>query len=566
MSGRYYLQLTIVIVLTLLMGACSSEGTVEPTQPPGDLQTEASPSEEPTEEESAEPVVLRVGGLMDADCFTGGFCTGPAIWGYLVEEGLTDHGPASEGCPGVPRVAESWEASNGGRTWTVRLHEGITYSDGTPLNAQTMKDYMEWMNASPDFDWNAETMNLETVEVLDELTFRYTTSVPVLNSPDSAWVYMYVLPPHIWGEMSGEEALFATVWPPIGTGPYTFTEYVPGSHMIFDAREDYYRGKPPIDRVIYIIYANMDALLGALIAGEIDLTFFNLPPESVDVLAEYPNITVEEKYPGDVYDLTFNVHPGGLRHPAIADPTVRMAIDYAIDKQKIVDIALLGHGIICPTNWGCGPNFEGEVNPDLVVTPYEPDRANQILDEAGYVDTDGDGIRETADGRPLEFGLVFMTEFPSEVSISQLVGEQLREIGIKVESEALDYATWLDVVTKERDYDMAIAWRTPDIDAAGMEFWFSCWAADWGFNYSGYCNEDFENLINEYRFSDDLDGRWVPMFEAQRIFNEDRPIIILAGPYQIQAYRNDRFEFPMDTCYVNLGMYDPQGLLNAVVK
>ena len=66
--------------------------------------------------------------------------------------------------------------------------------------------------------------------------------------------------------------------------------------------------------------------------------------------------------------------------------------------------------------------------------------------------------------------------------------------------------------------------------------------------------------------SDDLEGRWVPMFEAQRIFNEDRPIIILAGPYQIQAYRNDRIEFPMDTCYVNLGMYDPQGLLNAVVK
>ena len=85
-------------------------------------------------------------------------------------------------------------------------------------------------------------------------------------------------------------------------------------------------------------------------------------------------------------------------------------------------------------------------------------------------------------------------------------------------------------------------------------------------NFASYCNEEMDELVAEFWYSDDLEGRWEPMFKAQEILNQDRPIIILAGQNSVQAYRNDRFEFPMDTCDVGLGMMDPLSLLNATVK
>jgi peptide/nickel transport system substrate-binding protein len=566
---------TLVLLSTLLVAGCSPAATEEPTSlaeatRAPTIAPQESASAVPTEEVK-EPVVLRVGGLMDADCWNPYTCTAPYIWGQLLFEGFTAYGPTSEGCPGEPRLADSWEVSPDGRTWTIHLHEGIAFSDGVPLTAGTVKEFLEWAISYPDTaSWFNETKYLESVEVVDELTLRYTTSRPIIHSPDSAWQVMFILPPHIWGELDESEIFTFESYPPFGTGPYVLTEQVPGSYMIFDVREDYYRGKPPIDRVVYQIYANADALINALLAGEIDLTTPVLPPEAYDVFAADARITVEEQYPRDLYDLTFNMYEYGTGHPALRDPAVRLAIDYAIDKQHIIDIALLGHGIVCPTNWACGPNFEGELNPDLEITPFDLEEARRILDDAGYVDTDGDGIRESPEGLALVFTLYFATDFPPELTISQLIADWLTEIGIEVDVEALDWGTWFFYVSNQHDFDMAIDLRTPEVDPAAIDFWFSCWAAEPGpftFNASGYCNEEMDELVAQYIFSDDPQARWGPIYAAQEIINQDRPIIVLAGPTQMQAYRNDRFEFQLDTCYADfLGMYGPQGLLGATVK
>ncbi|HEY52258.1 MAG TPA: ABC transporter substrate-binding protein [Caldilineae bacterium] len=490
------------------------------------------------------------------------------MWGDLIAESFVDQGPSSEGCPGTPALAESWEASEDGRTWTIKLHEGITFSDGTPVTADTVKEFMEWWSSIEELAvFNAELLYLESIEVVDDLTLRWTTVEPIINSPDYAWAYIWVLPPEIWKNVDESELFTFEFSPPVGTGPYVLTEQVPGSHMIFDAREDYYRGKPPIDRIIYTIYSNPDALNNALLSGEIDLTLPFLPAESYDVLSQDPNITIEEQFPGDTYNLAFNMSSAGTTHPAIKDAAVREAIDYAIDKDQIVDVAFLGHAITCPTNYGCGPNFKGELNPDLVTTPFDPDKANQILDEAGYKDSDGDGVRETADGLPLEFRLIYITDFPPALTASEMIADSLAKIGIQVEIEAVDWGTWYDVVTNQRDFDMTIDVALSNIDPASMDYWHSCWSAEpSGYSTSGYCNEEMDGLVYAYWFSPDKEARWEPMFEAQRMLNADRPFIIIAGPKRIQAFRNDRFEFPFDTCYDNFGMFTPQGLLNATPK
>jgi peptide/nickel transport system substrate-binding protein len=378
-----------------------------------------------------------------------------------------------------------------------------------------------------------------------------------------------MLEPEYWTNLTEDEILSDEFNPPIGTGPYTLAEHVPGIYMILEARDDYYRGKPSIDRVVFQVFSNPDALVNALRAGEIDLTTPWLPPESFEALLGSDDIEIEEKSPGQFTSLVFNVSAMGNKHPAIDDPVVREAVDYAIDKEQIVEVALLGHGVTCPTNWHCGPNYVGELNPELTVTPYDPDMASQLLEEAGYVDTDGDGIRETADGEPLVFRLFFQSHVPTQISMIDLLGDWLGNVGIGLEPEAQESGTYYAVVLDERDFDMALDTEVRDIDAASMDFWFSCWSAESGsaaLNYPGYCNEEMEELYWEFWLSTDMEGRWEPMFEAQRMLNEDRPLITLAGHNSFQAYRTDRFEFPLDTCDVDFGMFSTQGLLNTKVK
>ena len=575
--SKNILLLTLLLLGALVLSACGPAPTEAPpaateaiAEPTAEPEEEAAPTEEPAASAEEEPVILRVGVLQDIDCWNPYACAGVWFWGHLVIEGFTDHGPASTGCEARPRLADSWEVSDDGLTWTIKLHEGITFSDGTPVDAQTVVDFITWQWNDPEMQvWFAELVSMESIEALDDLTIQYTTYDPILNSPDYDWQWWYILDPEVWTQFSGEEIYMEEFFPPVGTGPYEVTEHQPGNYIIFDARDDYYRGKPPIDRVALQQYTNADALVSALLAGEIDLTTPWLPPEVYDTLASDPNITVERKPPGRWSELVFNMYPGGNKHPAVEDPALREAIDYAIDKEQLVEVALLGQGLTCPTNWGCGPNFEGEMNPDLVVTPFDLDTANQILDEAGYVDTDGDGIRETPDGEPLELRLYYQVETATDLTMAELMQATLRRAGIELLVEGQEWGTWMATVLDERDFDLAIDTETHDIDAASMDFWFSCWSADSGsaaLNYPGYCNEEMENLVYEYWYSTDLEARWEPMFQAQAILNQNRPIINLAGHNSIQAYRNDRFEFPMDTCDVDFGMFSSQGLLNAEVK
>jgi peptide/nickel transport system substrate-binding protein len=197
---------------------------------------------------------------------------------------------------------------------------------------------------------------------------------------------------------------------PVVTGPYIITEWERGSYIIFDARPEYHLGKPPIDRIVVQFFANEDAMVNALISGEIDVIPSQLGLQYYDKLFADPNITLWEMPPGRIMHLDFNLREevsGFDKNPAILDPVVREAFDYDIDKQQIIDIALLGHGYLCPTAWTCGPLYDWGVDPNLEVISQDFEKANNLLDDAGYLDTDGDGVRETPDGLPMVISLSY---------------------------------------------------------------------------------------------------------------------------------------------------------------
>ena len=118
------------------------------------------------------------------------------------------------------------------------------------------------------------------------------------------------------------------------------------------------------------------------------------------------------------------------------------------------------------------------MNPDLAMMPFDLDKANQILEEAGYLDSDGDGVREGSDGLPLEFRLIYISDFPPALTMSEAIADWLGEIGISVSVEAVDWGTWFDVVTNQRDFDMTIDFSLENIDLVSMDYWHSCWAAE----------------------------------------------------------------------------------------
>jgi peptide/nickel transport system substrate-binding protein len=572
MNKRIRTIIALFLGLSLLLGACGPIATDEATVPPEDAP-EATIQPVVTEEveepeEMEEPVTLNVGWLEPIDCWTMSGCQSFWTWGDLVLDTLMGKGYPN--CTGTPRMAESWEVSEDNLTWTIKLVEGGTFSDGTPADAQAVADFIEWRASIPSLaGWFHSVYSLDSIEAVDETTLKWTTTEP---SPTLIidQQFNYVRPMSVWEEYTEETVFDYTDFPPIGSGPYAVTEYVEGSHAIFEARPDYPGGKPPIDRLVWRFYSNPDSLVNAFLSGEVDITG-RLPAEYYDILAGEENVIIFEQVATNKYELEFNLFPEGAKHPAIDDLSVRQAIDYAIDKQQIIDVALLGRGAICPTNWACPPNMPNQLNPDLVAIPQDFTMANQILDDAGYLDTDGDGVRENPEGLPMELRLNFQQEDAPQLTIADMIAGWLREIGISVDTEALEFGMVSQGVLNERDFDMLIYNMYTDVSGPmHMDYTISCWAAESGAvgrNYPGWCNEEFDSLMYEAYFTFDEEVFETSLFDAQAILNQEKPYITLAGINNFQAYNNEKFEFMHEVCHESEGgltSYYP--LMNANVK
>ncbi|RKX82776.1 MAG: hypothetical protein DRP58_09810, partial [Spirochaetes bacterium] len=147
------------------------------------------------------------------------------------------------------------------------------------------------------------------------------------------------------------------------------------------------------------------------------------------------------------------------------------------------------------------------------------------------------------------------TDYPTSQTMTRMIADWLKEIGIKVDIEAVDFGTWYYYVLGERDFDMAIDLRISEIDPSQMSVWLSSYAAEpGGINTTGAANPEMDDLVYGFMYTVDEDLRWELLFEAQRLLNEERRFILLAGPHQIQAYRNDRFIFQSEVTYIDIDL------------
>jgi peptide/nickel transport system substrate-binding protein len=454
----------------------------------------------------------------------------------------------------VPELATDWSPSEDGLTWTLTIRDDAVFHDGEPVTAEDVAFSMQLYKDTEDFPYLPSYASyFETIEATDGTTVELTTAEPLGNF-ESNIVFMYVLPKHIWEDV--EDPLEFENEEMIGSGPFMMADYSQGEFTQLDANPDYWGGAPAIDGVIFQTYSNADARVSALTNGEVD-AISEFPATAVPALNNAENVEVHVAdigAGGDLRDIIFNVvdpdscpvDEGGVcsGHPALQDVAVRQALAMAMDKQEIIDVALLGLGsqgvgLVPP---GLGDYFIG-TDADYA---FDVDAANQLLDDAGYEDTDGDGIRECLADQDCPTGdLTFRFNFPDDIDTApreaELIAGHWEAIGVSVEIGALDADTLTSICCPAFDYDVILWGWGSDPDPAFLVSVAICDEISTGFSETGYCNPDYDELYFEQAVELDRDARIEMIHEMQRILLEDVPYII---PYYAQvreAWRTDTF-------------------------
>ena len=539
----------LVAVLLVLGSASGIAGAVqEDVEENGDSQEngqENDDSQQDADGASGDRVVFTIGDDNDIDSmnpFVG--VEAPAYLMYSMNYDLLVHFSTEDYSP-APGLAESWEVSEDGLTWTFNIRQGVNWHDGEPFTAHDVAYTYNRVLEERIGAYISYLKLVETVEAVDDFTLEITTRRPTTGIL-SAWVY--IMPEHIWSEIDKEERKTYENYPnPVGTGPFRVVEWRKGQFFRLEANPDYWGGAPKVDEFVYRIFNNEDAAVQALRNGEIDFadTLQSTPFES---LQGVENIETNAANAIAFDEIGLNVgadetSPSSDGHPALKDVTVRRAMAHAIDKQALVDRVLRGNGKAGQTIVPSSVPFYHYEPTDDELFDFDPEQANQLLDDAGYEDTDGDGVREMpGGGEPLRFRYFIRSEKNNTANASQFVTSWLEDIGIETRVQALTDAKLTDVIY-EGKYDLFHWGWFPDPDPDFILSVMTCdqRPPDGVWSDSFYCNDGYDEMYLEQKTILDLDERAEMIKEMQRIVYLDVPYIVLWEEPTLQAYRSDRW-------------------------
>jgi peptide/nickel transport system substrate-binding protein len=557
MKSNFWKLLAVLVILTMIvpLAGCGKE-TAEPTEAPPVVEPTEPPAEEPTEApppeptEPPEPAVFKVGTTYLWDSNNLGVET--SGWGIyrLLFDSLVEFG-ANESF--IPGLAESWSVDDSGLVWTFKIREGVTFHDGTPCTAEEIAWSLTWME-EVGFDSIAYMWAglFEDVTALDATTLQITAFNPV-GYMEYALSYSFVVPQSVWGDISDYEtmAAYTDEDATTGTGPYIFNEWVTDEYMILDANEDYWGGAPEIDQIIFQQYASEDAMVQAFLAEEVDAITI-VPATSVETLQNTDDVEVSIWESFAVEELSLNSYVEGTQPASLGDPAVRLAMEYALDREQINQVAYLGY--YTPATTFIAPVMGDWHNSEIDTVSFDIDMANQTLDDAGYVDTDDDGVREYSDGTPLHYRLMTGDDAIS-ARVAEVIQAGFTQAGISTEHQAVDFNTQMNKAFYEYDFDLNYWYwgMDPDPDFGGVIF-----LCDqlWWWNDSGYCDPEYDELYAASRAAiahqDRVDAVWAMQ---EKIYN-DRPWIVVLYGTVMQAYRPSKFDgFNPESRYIVSGKW-----------
>ena len=497
------------------------------------------------------------------------------VLGYLFE-GLTETSWLTDEVE--PALAESWERSEDGLTWTFHLRRDVTWHDGVPFTAHDVDFtfnriiYNDEIPASarPTFQfrhldesgtWQTDPM---TVTALDDHTVQITLPVPFapfLRALGTAIYPEHVLAPHV------EEGTFASVWDietdpseVVGTGPFTIGGYEPGERLVLRRNPGYWMTDaagnrlPYLDEITRVIVEDLEDELAAFLDGGADLHGV-LGAEYADLapLQESQDFTIHRRGPafGTTF-LAFNMNPGA--DPDTGEPYVdpvkrewftntrfRQAVAHSIDKDTLIDEVQhdLGYSQWSSISPAAGDFF----NPDVQRYDYDPARANEILDELGWTDRDGDGVREDAAGNRIEFTLVTNTGNTVRQRTTEVIHRGMEAIGLAVDYAAIEFGRLVDQLSVSYDWEtMVIGFTGGPEPHNSINLWHSSgnlhlWHPNQDSPATGWEAEIDELFVTAGQELDHAE-RVAQYRRVQEIVAENVPLVYTTLPERLTAVRN----------------------------
>ncbi|MDH3296229.1 MAG: ABC transporter substrate-binding protein, partial [Acidimicrobiia bacterium] len=437
-----------------------------------------------------------------------------------------------------PGLAAEWTENEPGISYTYTLQDDLRWSDGTPITA----DDIAWnINTSRDQEWSnyiAIVANL-TAEVVDDKTVTITSSVP---DPKLPTVEIYFVPKHIWEAQATPDTIDTyDGLDGVGSGPYVISDYKPEESLTMVANEHYRGGRRPIDKIIFRYFSNPDAMVAALQRGEIDAAH-SVPAASMEDLDADPDIVTVSGIQGGFDEIAMNMGAAEAQpHPAILDLTFRQAMNHAIDKAGATEDLWFGLAEPATTiSVGADLKWVPEI-PAAEQLAYDPELANQMLDDAGYLDTDGDGFREMPGGGD---NIVLRHAVNTDSDLGGAMGELfsgwMNAIGIDVELDSYDQDQLFGVIV-DGTYDTFYWGWVPYVDPTLMLSYFT--EAELGnYNDANWFDPDFDELYQQQLTEVDPDKRLDIVHQMVKIIYDDAGYIALWYSPDLQAYRTDRFE------------------------
>jgi peptide/nickel transport system substrate-binding protein len=517
-------------LLLLLLAACAPQPAAAPAA--GDATAI---------ETSAQAERLRIAIVGDESTLTPyTYVTGYPGWNLLTLQYDTLYQLDLNGIP-RPWLVTTATTSEDRLTVTLDLREDVSWHDGEPFTADDVVFTINYFKQYPQGRFSRALRPVQSAAADGEYRVSLSLANPVPSLELGTLADVPMLPEHIWAEIENpEEHLFESVTN-VGTGPFKLVEYTPEQFYRFEANPAYFAGAPAVQELVAIKFADDAGTLAALRTGEVDMIVRPAAPEQIDLLSATGNLAVEQ---GPLYTTQMLVFD--MERAPFDRLEVRQAMSLAIDRQDLVDTIYLGAATVGSPGWihPASPVY----NP-AVTAEYDPEQAMQILEDAGIVDSNGDGVREL-DGTPLQFDFIVNGSDSLRLRLAELVSEMLLAVGIRAQVTAVEQATWEEAVwpgfdiNNGRNYDMAMwGWSAPvQADVVRFSTLVHSDPAIGNLNLTGYSNPATDEVAEALGQEIDPAAQAGLLDQLQELVAEDLPFIMLLYPDGAYAYNSSVYD------------------------
>lgn len=446
----------------------------------------------------------------------------------------------------VPDLAESYELSEDKKTYTVHLREGVQWHNENELLAD---DILYTIETVQDPDFNSpfySNFRGVMVERIDDHTVTFTLDEPF--APFLSNLTLGILPGHIWSDVAPANFKLAEYnTKPIGSGPYAFKEFVKDRSGIIksytlERNENYYSQLPYIDTIVMKLYPDFESAIDALKGGAVEGISY-VPNEHWDTLSAKKGITI---YPLQLPQYTavfFN-----QKNNLLKNQELKKALANAVDRNRILEEALMGHGNIISA-----PILEGFLgySAEIGGYAYDPAQAAAQLDELDWTVPEEGGLR-TKDDSELKFSLTTVDQ-PEYLKTADILRENWEAVGVGIELKIMNPLRVDKEVIRPRNYEAFLYGEILGSDPDPYPFWHSSQSLDGGLNLSNYYNKEVDQLLEEARQIENTDERTQKYTDFQLIIVDEMPALFLYSPSydhamirEIKGVTTERITIPSD--------------------